>query len=355
METSDYLIVGLGLAGVSLCEMLEHENISFQVIDSDRSNASKVAGGLYNPIVLKRFTPIWEAENQMAFAAHFYKKLEQKLQQKLDYKIDVVRKFANLQEIEKWKAVSKQDILKNYMYPVPVKNNNENIRAIHGLGCVEKTGRVDTEKLVDSYKSYLLQQHKIQTATFDYTALKCKNQKVIYKDTVYKRIVFAEGMQLTNNPYFNYLPLIPNKGQLVEFESKKLCLKHILKGPVFIIPLENDSYLCGSTYERTFENELPTKEGFEDLMEKLNTMVDTDIKVLRHYAGIRPTVKDRRPLVGKHPVFSQLYVLNGMGTRGVLLAPSMANALFQHIEKGLPLPKEIDIKRYQHYCESEAL
>jgi glycine/D-amino acid oxidase-like deaminating enzyme len=353
METSDYLIVGLGLAGLSFCELLENENISFKVIDSDKNNASKVAGGLYNPIILKRFTPIWEAENQMDFAAQFYKKLEQKLQQKFDYKIDVVRKFASSQEIETWKDVSKKDILKNYLSPEPLINNNSNILANHGLGLVKKTGRIDTEKLIASYKSYLLQHNKMQTAVFDYTAVHYKNRRVVYKDAVYKHIVFAEGMQLTKNPYFNYLPLIPNKGQLVEFESKNLGLKHILKGPVFIIPLGNESYLCGSTYERTFENEQPTQEGLDDIMEKLNTMLDTDIKVLRHYAGIRPTVKDRRPLVGKHPKFPHFYVLNGMGTRGVLLAPSMANNLFQFIEKGIALSKEIDIKRYQNYLTSD--
>ena len=41
-----------------------------------------------------------------------------------------------------------------------------------------------------------------------------------------------------------------------------------------------------------------------------------------------------------------MFVLNGLGTRGVLVAPSMAEALYNSIEKDTPLPEEIDINRF---------
>ena len=55
---------------------------------------------------------------------------------------------------------------------------------------------------------------------------------------------------------------------------------------------------------------------------------------------------DRRPLVGQHPNHKNMYVLNGLGTRGVLVAPSMAKALYNSIEKNTSLSKEIDINRF---------
>ena len=70
-----------------------------------------------------------------------------------------------------------------------------------------------------------------------------------------------------------------------------------------------------------------------------------DFEIVNHFAGVRPTVKDRRPLVGTHPIHSQLHVLNGLGTRGVMLGPYLANQLFQLIEENIPLEKEIDIVR----------
>ncbi len=61
---------------------------------------------------------------------------------------------------------------------------------------------------------------------------------------------------------------------------------------------------------------------------------------------MRPTVRDRRPLVGTHPIHKQIHVLNGLGTRGVMLGPAMAKALYDAVENQIPLPKEIDIQRF---------
>jgi len=68
--------------------------------------------------------------------------------------------------------------------------------------------------------------------------------------------------------------------------------------------------------------------------------------VIEHVAGIRPTVKDRRPLVGRHPEYSNIYVLNGLGTRGVMIAPYVAQELYNYIQHDIPLDPEIDIKRF---------
>ena len=71
-----------------------------------------------------------------------------------------------------------------------------------------------------------------------------------------------------------------------------------------------------------------------------------NLKLSDQRAGIRPTVVDRRPLVGQHPNHKNMHVLNGLGTRGVLVAPSMAEALYNSIEKSTSLSEEIDINRF---------
>jgi glycine/D-amino acid oxidase-like deaminating enzyme len=56
--------------------------------------------------------------------------------------------------------------------------------------------------------------------------------------------------------------------------------------------------------------------------------ITTDpLEVIDHEAGIRPTSPDRRPMVGKHPVYDQLYIFNGLGAKGYMLAPSLAEML----------------------------
>ena len=51
-------------------------------------------------------------------------------------------------------------------------------------------------------------------------------------------------------------------------------------------------------------------------------------------------------MVGVHSEHNRLAVLNGLGTRGVMIAPTVSKNLYNHLEKGEELDKEIDIKRF---------
>ena len=76
--------------------------------------------------------------------------------------------------------------------------------------------------------------------------------------------------------------------------------------------------------------------------------------IVEQSAGIRPTVKDRRPLLGVHPKHTRLALFNGLGTRGVMIAPKMAQELYQHLSEGTPLEEEVDLRRFLNKGESQA-
>jgi glycine/D-amino acid oxidase-like deaminating enzyme len=71
--------------------------------------------------------------------------------------------------------------------------------------------------------------------------------------------------------------------------------------------------------------------------------------------GIRPTVLDRRPLLGKHPKYQNLAVFNGLGTRGIIYAPALAEILYEHLENATNLDTEMDIDRFKHLLDSKHL
>ena len=71
----DYVIVGSGLAGLMLCEQLRARGKSFVVVSNTSQQASIVASGLYNPVVLKRFNMAWNADQQLPVALSAYKKI----------------------------------------------------------------------------------------------------------------------------------------------------------------------------------------------------------------------------------------------------------------------------------------
>ena len=110
--------------------------------------------------------------------------------------------------------------------------------------------------------------------------------------------------------------------------------------------MESDNYLVGSTYEWTDKTNTPTSKAKSQLLEKLELLISCSYEVVNQRAGIRPTVSDRRPLVGCHPNHNRMYVLNGLGTRGVMIAPYVADKLFRFIENNETLDTDIDVNRF---------
>lgn len=341
----DYLIVGFGLSGLMLCENLRKRGKSFVVISNKSQQASIVASGLYNPVVLKRFNKAWDAEKQLPLAMSVYKDLELFLGIKIDYKLPIHRVFYSVEEQNNWVINSDKLSLNPFLISNIKSNVNPNICAPFGYGEVKNTGRIDTKLLLKSYVDFLKFEELILNESFEYNKLKI-SKKNIYKDIKSKKIIFSEGFGLRQNPFFNYLPLEGTKGELVIINAPKLNSEAVIKSSVFVIPIGNHNYLVGSTYVWNDFNNNPTTNAKDELLEKLNNLILCPYRVVSQRAGIRPTVVDRRPLVGQHKSHENIYVLNGLGSRGVLIAPSVANALVDLTEDNVPLPKEIDIRRF---------
>ncbi|HAI16714.1 MAG TPA: FAD-dependent oxidoreductase [Xanthomarina gelatinilytica] len=346
MKQVDYIIVGCGLAGIAFMEQLMAANKSFVVFDDTSQQLSVVAGGLYNPVVLKRFTSVWKSNEQLQLALPMYQHIENKLQISIDYKVPVYRRFASMEEQNNWFAASDNPLLTKYLSPKIIKNSNPNIKAEYGFGEVLDTGRIDTSSLITAYKKFLLENNLLFEETFQYHQLNIQETDVSYQDVWASQIVFAEGFGLEHNPFFNYLPLKESKGELLTIYAPALKIDYILKSSVFILPLGEDLYHVGATYNWKDKTNAVTKEGREELLNKLKTFLNCNFEVVDQVAGIRPTVKDRRPLVGRHPEHNNLYILNGLGTRGVMIGPYVAKQLFNFIEQHEVLEDEININRF---------
>lgn len=346
MKQVDYIIVGCGLAGIAFCEQLIAANKSFIVFDNSSQQSSLVAGGLYNPVVLKRFTSVWKSKEQLEIALPMYHNIEDKLQIKIDYKVPVYRRFTSHEEQNNWFAASDNPMLSEMLSSKIIKNNNSSILADFGFGEVLETGRIGTSVLVTSYKVYLKQRNQLIETRFNYKDIKLKENGVSYQDISASHLVFSEGFGLKQNPFFNYLPLKESKGELLTIHAPDLKIDYVLKSSVFVLPLGEDLYHIGATYNWKDKTNSITKEGREELLKKLETFLNCTYKVVDQVAGIRPTVKDRRPLIGKHPEHANMYVLNGLGTRGVMIGPYVAKQLFNYIEDGKEIDSECDISRF---------
>lgn len=343
----DYLIVGSGLAGISFAETALQNQKSILIIDNHSQSSSLIAGGLYNPVILKRFSEVWQAEQQLEILNQFYQKLESKLNIKVDFKIPILRKFFSVEEQNNWFAASDNKMLTPFLSLDLVKTKYAGINSPFDYGEVLQTGYVDTKLLLDAYKKYLLENKLLLQETFEYESIEFNDDFIEYKQIKAKQIIFAEGFGLHANPYFNYLPLDGTKGELFIIKAPELNLDVIINTSVFILPLGNDLFKVGATYNWQDKTNIPTEDGKKELLDRIHEILDCKFEIIDHFAGVRPTVRDRKPLIGTHPKFPQLHILNGLGTRGVMLGPSMAIELFNSIEYQKPLDKAIDIKRYE--------
>lgn len=342
----DYLIVGLGLAGTSLCEQLEKKNKTFKVINDTSQTSSIVAGGLYNPVILKRFTMAWKAKEQLKQAIPFYASLEKKLSIKLNYKLPVLRRFASVEEQNLWFEACDKPVVKDFLSEQLLKNTNSGIDAPLGFGEVLNTGRIDTALLISSYEDYLLSKSMLRQETFDFNALQMETESICYKTISAKRIVFAEGYGLKKNPFFKYLPMTSTKGEYLTIKAPELNESSAIKSSIFLIPWEKDLYRVGATYKWKDITNLPTEESKSELIQKLGVFLKCDYEIVEQVAGIRPTVTDRRPLLGRHPEQANMFVLNGFGSRGVMIAPFASEQLVNLIERNEVLHPEMDIERF---------
>jgi len=342
----DYLIIGSGLAGIAFSEVALQNGKSIFVMDNNSQNSSKIAGGLYNPVILKRFSEVWKAEEQLLLMESFYDAVECKLKTKVDFKKPILRKFFSVEEQNNWFAASDKKTLAPFLSTELVTKKYSGIESPYNYGEVLQTGHVDTAVLLKNYREYLFKSGIFAEMPFEYRILEIFSDHIRYKDIEAKNIVFAEGFGMHSNPYFRHLPLDGTKGELFIIKAPELVLDVILNTSVFILPVGNDLFKVGATYNWKEKTDLPTEEGRLELIDRIKEIITCDFEIVEHFAGVRPTVKDRRPLVGTHADYHSIHILNGLGTRGVMLGPSMAKELFNYIENKIPLDKEIDIKRF---------
>jgi len=343
----DYLIVGCGLAGIAFGETASQHNKSILFFENNSQCSSKVAGGLYNPVILKRYSGVWRAQEQLDLLQSFYGNLETKLNTKFNFKTPVYRKLFSVEEQNDWFLATDRVGLSPFLSSKLISKKYKAIDSPYKFGEVLQSGYVDTEVLLSSYRNYLKENNLLKDDTFDYSAIEFKENHVQYKGIQARNIVFAEGYGMVDNPYFGHLPLKGTKGELLIIRAKDLDLDAIIKASVFVLPLGNDLYKVGATYSWEDKTNLPTEEAKKQLLENCKEVLRCDFEIVEHLAGIRPTVADRKPLVGTHPKYPNLHLLNGLGTRGVMIGPDMAKQLFESIELGKPIDSSADIMRFK--------
>lgn len=255
----------------------------------------------------------------------------------------IVKLFTEEQETALWKKKA-ADEMALYLDPATF-TIHEPINS--EAGYVLRTGNIDTRKFLGESREYLTKTDSFLEEQFAFGNLTTTESSVSYKEYSADSIIFCEGYLMKNNPYFNYIPLKPAKGDVLTIKCKELNIDFILNKGVFIMPLGNDLFKVGATYDWEDLTDEPSEKGKKELVEKLNKILPYDYEVVKHEAGVRPSTIDRRPVIGKHPVNENIQLFNGFGTKAVMLAPYFAKQFILFLEGENKLNQEVDCRRFK--------
>jgi glycine/D-amino acid oxidase-like deaminating enzyme len=341
----NFIIIGQGLAGSVLAYMLMQEGQNVQIIDAENiPSSSKVAAGLYNPVTGRKLVKTWLADKIFPFLEDFYPKLEKELNAKFFYPIPIYRPFVNEDSQKFFKSDHVPDDFSDFASLEFENTKYQNIVNSQLGGVTTKhSGWVDLKVMLEAFRRYLAPQPPEGELKSDSKAPSLGRFDV---STGGATVIYCEGFNAINNPYFNYLPFSPVKGELLDIEIENINIQEIINQGAFVIPLKNNIYRLGATYSWHELDFIPTEQGKQDLVEKYQKLMKPDMKILAHRAGVRPATKDRRPFIGMHPEFQNLGIFNGLGSKGVSLAPFFAKQFVDFLVNNKELHPEVNINRF---------
>lgn len=341
-NTVDQLIVGGGLAGLLLAYELINKGQKVKILQAPNlPSSSRVAAGTWNPVAFKQFCLSWRAEEMLAKMEDTYPQLENLLAKKFYHKIKVKKIITEANELNHWNKQAGTAEMGAFL-----NAEMEIFRKDQGyLAEVKGCGRVDLPVLLDNLQQHFEQKNVLNYSSFDYSLLQGEEVGWRYQNIIAKQVIFCEGSFVKNNPYFSWLPLKPAKGDVLTIFATTFSIDYVLKKNIFVLPLGNGYYQVGATYDWEDLTWEPSEKAKNTLVEKLKGLIQEPFEVVGQQAGIRPAAADRRPLIGEHPQNKGLFTFNGLGAKGVFLAPLLAKELSEHLTEQKALHPETDIKR----------
>lgn len=350
----DVLIIGQGLAGTLLAHECLMTSKSVLVMDVPQTGSSSVvAAGMFTPVSGKRMAKSWEAEILIPFAIETYRKLEQKLNIHILHQQPIYHILASVKEQNDFTSRLDQSDFADYLNPNPVEVKN----VIQPFGAFEvnDSGWVNLPLLLNAFRKKLQEKDLFEERLFEYKKLQFKNDFWHYNENTFSHVVFCEGHRYYQNPFFKNLLYTPTKGDVITIRCENLETERIIKKGIYLVPLGDNLYKAGATYDRdNINNGIPTASGFNELKEKLKLILEIPFEVVAHKAGIRPTTIDRKPLLGEHPEHKGIFIFNGLGTKGVMNGPWFAHILVKNIFEGKELPTDIRFTRMNKYVKLDS-
>jgi tRNA 5-methylaminomethyl-2-thiouridine biosynthesis bifunctional protein len=351
----DVAIVGAGINGC--CSAYELSNAKKKVVVFDREIAaggSGAAGAFISP----KFSKSGELKDIIHKSFLYSMKF---------YKDKFPLYFRDTKLIHIAKDEKDDEILKVYKKTTTLKLLEHNSFERQSISI--NSGIVDAKAICEAMLSGIEYKNEfVETLVYD------DGYWVINETYTAKEVVLATGAykSVLNEPY---IKLRGVWGHRIDIKSSTQN-KNSFHQFVSISNTHNDKIAIGATHNvhyhpQTSKESYDIQEGRVELLQKASkTLQLEDVKVLKDYTGLRSGSFDYMPMVGrlvisletlkdksirfkvkkpdfdKYTYYPNLYMINGSGGYGFVLAPYLANILKEHIVSSKIIDKSIVPARF---------
>ena len=323
MRHAEVRIVGQGLAGTLLAWACESAGIRFHLIDAGhRHAASRVGAGIINPITGQRLVKSWRVDALLGPAEVMYRAIERELGVPLLRRLRVRRELRSARERDIFAAKRLTGELDPYVQRLPGEDDAFRI---------EPAFHLDLPLLIHASRERWRQRGALSERLA--TAAECAGSDV---PTV--ACLGAGEVPLRR------LALERVKGELLHLEAPAAGaspLPPVGGGPEirndghWLLPLPDGAWAVGATYDRTALDLEPSSTSRALLMASASRLGEgVEWQVRSALAGWRTSAPDLRPVAGWLPGRPGQGVCNGLGSKGALIGPWLAQQWVEHLCDG---------------------
>lgn len=347
----DHLIVGQGLCGTLLSRALMAAGRTVVTIDIAAVDASsRVAGGLVNPVTGKRMVRSWMTEQLMPFATSEYSAIGEEIGETIFQRTSILEFFSTRESADLFSARAGEDT--EYLETTgETEPWEEFFRFNYGIGTIAPALTVNLKAMLNGWRSKLAACGALRNEHFKEEELNVTTVSVQYRDIEASTVLFCDGVVASKSKWFSALPWSDDKGEALIVAIPGLPRKHIYKQGVSLVPWGEDHFWVGASHDWKHPHSGITEAFRIATTERLNYWLKLPYTVHDHISALRPANFDRKPFVGFHPSIKRVGIFNGMGGKGISMAPWFARQFADHICKNAHILPDADVTRYKKMLE----
>jgi glycine/D-amino acid oxidase-like deaminating enzyme len=348
-KPSPILIVGGGLAGTAVAWQCWSREVPFVVVDpGSPDTTSKIAAGLVTPITGQRLRVSWRLDELLPEARAFYERMERVVDGKFFHPSPMVRLLSSEREVKFWGMRREEPETLRWAdttSPGAEVDNSVFHNELGGFG-QRDAAWLDTVAYLETSRRFFAERGSWTAASYSDEELDVSPDAVKWNGEEYCAVILCRGAEERHAPrFFPWLHWDCARGVIADVKAD-VQEPRLVQRVAWMQPRGDEGgigmFRAGSTYEFDFTRSL--EDSIEELRGKLGTLLKVPFEIVSAQRGVRPIVKRKQLVVGRHPAHERVLILNGLGSKGVLRAPFFSRMLMEHLLDGVPIEAEVDVR-----------